>query len=248
MAGLQFRFRELLHEVKALRSIAREFLDPSTTWALNELESSINSLWGGTRGSASPLELHPLKTKISRGEFEIGGRRGGVSVVARITGKWDVRPIGVNSQKTKAKQGRLLEFCGLASTRIELFYSENLDHRIAMWRVELGADDAPGCYFHIQVLGEEDEPPFPKTVPVPRFPSLFVTPMGVIEYVLGELFQEQWARAAMGSSADLQFWRELQRERLDRLLEWQRSVLSDTMLSPWMALKGAKPDGKLFVR
>ena len=246
MAGLQFPFSELLRETKALKGIAKDFLDPSTTWALDELDSNINSIWGAAGGKAFSLQLQPLRTKRSAGAYEPGTRSGTVTISAVITGTWDVQPLGDNPKKLKAKQSRLLEFCGVASTKIELFDLSDPDHRIAMWRMELGAPDSPGCYFHVQVLGDEDEPPFPRTLPIPRLPSLFITPMGVVEYVLGELFQDEWAKAAMGDSGDLPFWRELQRTRLSRLLDWHRQVLAEVMSSPWMTIKDAKPDGRLF--
>lgn len=246
MPGLYFRFSEFLRETKALQTIAKDFLDPSTTWVLNQLESDINSLWGAAGSQAARLELRPLRTNHSKA-YEPGDRCGGATIAAVITGIWEVRPVGDNPKKRKVRAKRLLEFCGVACTKIELFDVSDLTRRIAMWRMELGAEGAPGCYFHIQVLGDEDDPPFPKVVPIPRFPSLFVTPMGVIEYVLGELFQDQWAKAAMGDSGDLAYWRNLQRSRLHRLIDWHRDVLADVMSSPWMTIKAAKPDSRMLL-
>lgn len=244
MAGLRFAFAELVRETKALKTIARDFLDPNTTWALDQLVSNIESLWSSTAGTT--LTLAPLWTLPSHGAYEPGDRRGGPSIRAVITGTWDVAPLGINAKKPIARQKRLLEFCGAASTKIELFEATN-GGRIAMWRMELGADDAPGCYVHVQVLGDTDAPPFPHSVPVPRLPGIFVTPMSAIEYVLGELFQDQWTKAAMGDSGDLPYWRELQRERLRRLLAWHQGELQNLISSPWMTLKAAKPAPALFL-
>jgi hypothetical protein len=246
VAGLHFRFSELIRETTALKGIAKDFLDPTTTWVLEQLVSDMNSLSTAADDRTADLELKPLKTKCSVGNYERGTRSGAATIFAVVTGTWQVRPVGDNPKKSKAKQKRLLEFCGVASTKIELFDPAYPDRRIAMWRMELGAEDAPGCYFHVQVLGDGDEPRFPKTVPIPRFPSLFVTPMSVVEFVLGELFQDQWAKTAMGDSGDLPFWRELQRTRLKQLLTWHCKVIAEVTSSPWMTLKEAKPDERLF--
>ncbi|MCY3667843.1 MAG: hypothetical protein OXH81_19445 [Gemmatimonadetes bacterium] len=113
--------------------------------------------------------------------------------------------------------------------------------------MELGADDSPGCYVHAQILGDSDDPPFPKSVPIPRLPSIFVSPMSVVEFVLGELFQDEWAKATAGNSSEVLFWRALQQKRLQSLFSWYQSELKNSVSSPWMTLKEAKPDGELFV-
>ena len=109
-----------------------------------------------------------------------------------------------------------------------------------MWRLELGADNAPGCYVHAQILGESNCSPFPKSVPIPRLPSIFITPMSAVEFVLGELFQDVWRRTTAGNSGPEQRWKALQKERLERLLAWYQRELTSPLASPWMTLKEAK--------
>lgn len=247
MAKLRFRFAELISETKALKSIAKRFLDPNSTYALDGLGSDLESLWSATQDRERILQLSPLNT-IATKNYETCNRYGGPMVYAVITGRWEVRPHGGNPKKLKAKQKRELEFCGKASTKIELYDTRNAAQPIAMWRMEHGSEDAPGCYFHVQILGDRDEPPFPRTVPIPRFPSIFVTPMGVIEYVLGELFQHEWRKAASGNTGDLAYWHKLQRDRLVSLLKWHQEQLDNLISSPWMTLKAAKPDEDMFLK
>jgi hypothetical protein len=159
-----------------------------------------------------------------------------------------VRPLGVNAKKPQARQKRLLEFYGIASTRVRFFDASDLSKSIAMWRLELGDAKSPGCYFHVQILGEEEEPPFPKSVSVPRLPSLFVTPMGAIEYVLGEVFQDRWAKVAMENTATVLRWSGMQQRRLLSLLEWQKDKVKKALTSPWMTLKAARPEPALFLK
>ncbi len=116
-----------------------------------------------------------------------------------------------------------------------------------MWRMEIADDASPGCYFHVQVLGEEDRPPFPKSLSVPRLPGFFVTPPFVLEFVLGELFQDEWKREAVRESDSLKMWRPIQLKRLANFLRWQRDKLRDSQGSPWVVLKSLQPDANLFI-
>ena len=62
-----------------------------------------------------------------------------------------------------------------------------------------------------------------------------------------ELFQDEWAKATAGNSSEVLFWRALQQKRLQSLFSWYQSELKNSVSSPWMTLKEAKPDGELFV-
>ena len=241
MAGLCFKIAELERETKALKIIGNRFLDSQSLWTLEQFSSELQSI-GGTRGeSARNIKLQGLHTMPSN-QYEIGSRRGGQKIHAVISGTWGLRPLG-----NRPAPGRKVEFCGNASTKIELYASDDSETRLAMWRMELGADDSPGCYVHAQILGDSDDPPFPKSVPIPRLPSIFVTPMSAVEFVLGELFQDEWAKATAGNSSEMLFWRALQQKRLQSLFSWYQSELKNSVSSPWMTLKAAKPDGELFV-
>ena len=229
---MRFKRSELVREVKALRKIASAFLDGSARRTLERWESALSA----TSVEVLRVELPELKTRPNEGAHEAGHRRGALNVYAGITGCWESR-----------LEGGLVEFCGIASTRIGLFNAEN-DERLGMWRVELGVEDAPGCYFHVQVLGDREEPPFPHGLPVPRLPSIFVTPMAATEYVIGELFQDQWEKAVSQRRPDEDYWRRLQGKRLRCLLGWQvRELTKQVQSSPWMTLKSAKPDGNIFL-
>ena len=247
MAGLCFKFSELIDATRMLKEIARDFLDPNTTYALDQLRNSLEGVWSANQDQEFKLKLSELRTNPSKGDYEISNRKGKLEVYAAITGTWDVRPLGDNPKKQKAKMKRLLEFCDIASTKVELYDCQNPTRRLAMWRMELGAEDHPGSYFHIQVLGDSNDLPFPKAIPVPRLPSMFVTPMVVVEYVLGELFQDRWHETVARDIPDVTQWRELQRKRFRRLFDWHKEQLDKRLSSPWMNLKAAKPDGRMFL-
>ena len=236
MAGFRFKIVELQRETKSLQTMGEKFLDSQTSWALERFSSNLQSIGDVRGGIARTLELERLRTSPST-DYESGSRHGGIEIYAVISGTWDLLPL----------QNRKIEFCGNASTRIEVYASNDSKKRLAMWRLEVGSEDSPGCYVHAQILGDLNEPPFPKSVPIPRLPSIFITPMSAVEFVLGELFQDKWAKVTAENTDAAQYWRALQQKRLQRLLSWYQSTLKNSRSSPWMTLKAAKPDGQLLL-
>ena len=257
MTGLLFYTSELLCETQALRAMAKDFLESDGTRVLTALERDLKRICASNRDRAQKLTLCPLRTK-STCSYEAGNKFGGQEIYALIRGTWDLLSLGQTATKRK------IRFVGNASTVIELWpracaWKEKFerDSRLAMWRVELGAQDSPGCYFHIQILGDRVPSPYPKGVPIPRFPSPFITPMAALEFVLGELFQDEWPIKARQSRHEQKSWRAIQRKRWSNLLAWQKEVItqststeSDAGLvlpsSPWIDLKLVKPPSELF--
>ena len=234
MSGLQFTISELIRECQALREIAIDYLDPNFTWSIHKFESDIRSIWS-TDENETMLELQPLHTIPA----EIKGQK----IYAVCRGIWHVTPL----DKPKGNdQNRKIKFSGIASTKVELYKENDRNTPISMWRLELGTHDSPGCYFHSQILGESTEPPFPKSVPIPRLPSLFITPMAAVEYVIGELFQEKWKKATASGSGNAPYWRSLQQSRLQILLSWYQNLLTNIDTSPWMVIKTSKPADDMF--
>ena len=237
ICGLRFYIGDLIKEAEALDSIGKDFFDRSRDYGLLNLVSQLNAVWSADHGKQRRLQLDGLRT--------IPTDVRGTELFVDISGVWDLTPIGDNSRKSKIKSTRNIAFSGIASTKFELYISGQCN-RIAMWKIELGTVDSPGCYFHAQVLGDSPNPPFPEAVKIPRFPSFFVTPMAAIDYALGELFGLEWERAAIGSSYYVPYWRELQRHRLKLLFKWCHYQVDNEVGSPWMALKAAKPASGMF--
>lgn len=256
--ALQFLCKELVDETAALMDMTKDFLASGAVQVLAELKSDIERIAETRSGRDQAIRLRPVFTVPTR-DYEPGSRSGGQEIYASINGIWEVRPIGAGRPKTK------VAFTGKASAKVELWRAiphpppesrerrgprcgyEGRSSRLAMWRVEIGAHDSPGCHFHIQVLGDREEPPFPKSIPVPRLPSPFVTPMAAVEFVLGELFQDKWERRAGEKHHHHDRWRTIQRDRWSSLLKWQKRALDQGRSSPWMNLKAAKPPADLFL-
>jgi hypothetical protein len=70
--------------------------------------------------------------------------------------------------------------------------------------------------------------------------------MGVAEFVLGELYQDRWLDHTRAATASVDSWRAIQRRRLERLLDWQRSLVGERSAPPWTTLKTSRPDLGLF--
>lgn len=253
--GVHLRLAEVSQEIATLKKVAHAFFERGTGWQFDELRSMVLSLQGGPAGRAMTLELPPVRTRWSAGDYEPGQRKG-KPVVAQMSGVWDVcsrDPLGTGGKKSAKKKragearsaGRLIEFTGVASLKTEVF--DGNENRLAMWKTEHGDAQSPGCHFHVQILQDSPDPPFPKSLPVPRFPTVFVSPMSAIEHTLGELFQDKWTKALSANGGDeVQYWRKLQRTRLRQLFKWQRDAVDDAISSPWGALKDAMPTASTF--
>jgi hypothetical protein len=234
MSRLMFKRRELEGEVDAMRSIAKPFLDAQTQWRLDDVFRQLRHaprraplVWNVPKDA-------PLMTTQSEGEYEQGARHGGHDVVGSLSFSWDLR-----------LDGEVAELSGNATTRFILgdsrYGTGDAAHHLGVWRMEVGVEDSPGACFHTQVVGDEVGPPLPPSLPIPRLPTFVPTPMAVLEFMLGELFQDRWKQAVgMGATGALT-WRNLQRGRWKAFLAWQQEQVREGTPSPWTALKRFPP-------
>lgn len=245
---LRFAFQEMLNEIQAFSGLAEEFIAPSSREVLTQFRQKLE----GYRNSPTkdPFvweipEANPLTTISTKG-YE-PGRSGQKGIVGQISTIWEIKR---DPPPKKSMPSKSFALIGLASTRIRLRFVDNSDQpaeEIGMWRMELGGEGAPGCFFHSQILGEAEDPPFPRMLSVPRLPIIAMSLSSVAEFVLGELFQDDWARCASLQVPQLKQWASIQKERFSRLLNWKLGVLQGSSGSPWPSLKAAQPDDGLFI-
>lgn len=166
-------------------------------------------------------------------------------VYAKLTSIWEIEPIG-RSKRPKTE----FRLTGIASTKIQLFrHGDNgAPEELGLWRMEIGDSNAPGCHFHVQIEGQDNNRPFPGNVPIPRLPVYLATPLSALGFVLGELFQEQWAKEMSRAGDVLAIWTGIQQHRFERLFAWQSRTVRETQGCPWVALKSTKPPATLFSR
>ena len=179
--------------------MARPFLAADGQGVLDTLKVDLERIGGQTTDRVQELELRPLRTRPTR-DYEAGSRSGGQDIYALIKGNWELKSIGRREPKRK------VAFVGKASAVIELWPKDCLwmemreqSKRLAMWRIELGADDAPGCYFHTQVLGDREELPFPQGRSDPTAPEPIHHPDGGCRVRVGRIIPGQ---VAGGGQAD----------------------------------------------
>lgn len=243
---LIFDVADLRREAQAFKDISSKFIDVRTQHVLDGCIAQLNQHALSADGSSSwEIRMdNPLRSIPSRGEYEPGGE-GGMNVYAQMTFIWQIRPARHPGESTKLGAKRMA-ISGIASTLISVRSCED-DQEHAMWRMEVASPDGPGAFFHVQVLGQEASGPFPKSMPVPRFPSVLNTPFAAMEFALGELFQDEWARRAQQDRTSRN-WGKIQRKRHSQHLKWALSVVDNANGSPWSAWKAAKPSQDLFLR
>jgi hypothetical protein len=236
MSHLQFSRKDLVGEVDAIRKIANPFVDRNTSWKLDEIFRQLR-----TAPRTAPLAWQipreePLMTVPSEGEYEQGGRRGGHHIIGCLSFSWAL-----------SLDGDCAELSGNATTKLVLLDCRHDEpdprRHLGVWRMEVGGPDSPGACFHAQVVGDEVDPPFPPTLPVPRLPTFVPTPMAVLEFMLSELFQDRWKRAVGLGGPEAVAWRNLQTRRWKAFLGWQQDQVREGTPSPWTALKRFPPTG-----
>jgi hypothetical protein len=240
--SLSFHLRHLQEEIKVFPVLADHFLDSRAAHRLREATALIESAaqHPGESLTWSMPEDDPIRTIASSGEYEKkndGSQEKGVSVVGLLSFKWHLRIA------EKRPVGEVF-LTGNATTKIRLINPED-ESEISMWRMEIGAEDSPGCCFHTQILGATNDGPFPKWMPVPRLHSFPPTPMSCLEFLLSELFQRRWSEKVSRQNPQTRAWRGIQKERLGAFLRWQQDLVSETTSSSPLVRLKAFPDPNL---
>jgi hypothetical protein len=250
--SIQLSISEICEEIRHLRDAASDLLDPSAHGVLSEFEGSLRQIEFCEPGQKTDWQLfrnRPLKTRVSKGEFRFGGNTGAHNCFANITSIWNITPA---KPSKKQKRSTAFEVCGKASVHVELFDEAGTEkqHALGSWRMELGTSGAPGCYFHTQILGEKDriDRPFPHSLDVPRLPCFLFTPMAVTEFVLGELFQNEWRSPQRQAMPAIKGWAGIQRKRMEKMFLWHVRQSETAPGSPWIHLKGSIPESDWFLR
>jgi hypothetical protein len=233
---LRFRWAHVQRELRETERLVSPFLDRGAlgrlATAADHLEVMRQARRGGAWGLASEA---PVVTRPSRA-YEVEGRKGAHEVQARIDSTWSIT----------AEDAQVFRVTGNVSTRIRLVDAAD-GCELGRWRVELGAEGAPGCFFHTQIRGQEEdeEPPWPHSLPVPRLPTPLISIPAVVVFVLGELFQTEWDRHV--DDARSQRLAADQRRDLERRLQWELSVVRSDGTLPYSSLKNALPHRDLFL-
>jgi hypothetical protein len=252
---LQFKFAEALREIEALITVGRAFLENSAENILDQFRTNLaNYQRQPTFGSYNwqIARDQPIYTRTSERQYERGAK-GSLRVFAAIDGTWPIRRLPIKGAK-RTVLPPTYELAASVSTRVRILEApeegaakSGTERELAMWRFEIGDAAAPGCHFHIQILGQNTVAPFPSALSVPRLPTFICTLPAVVEYTIAELFQDGWPQHVSRQSALFPHWSGIQRTRLSQVLRWQLDVVSKASHSPWTSLKLDKPKPQLFI-
>ena len=262
MSGpLRFELAELIREVDLMRGLAAGFLEPDAVGVLFNLREQLETLKYRNCDHTMLIGVdpqRPIGTIACNGGYERNEGGTHKNLFGELLFKWELRPLGAASKKRAAK--RQVEVAGTASTvaRLRIEHDGHIVD-LASWRMEFGACDSPGAFFHSQIpdtLGASDqqdgpEHPFrmwPTWLPVPRLPIPALTPMLALEFVLAEIFQDRWPEHLASGVYEANQWRTLQQRRFVRYFEWQKANAEKSGKgSPLLATKVAKPASDMFL-
>ncbi|MCG8419161.1 MAG: hypothetical protein MJE77_14600 [Proteobacteria bacterium] len=251
MARLRFSYKDTHDELHALSRLVARFLTRESSAIIGEATTNLAGQSSKATDRAWKWEIkieRPLRTKPSKSYQRDG--KGALNIHACISFKWPIQNVWLG-KKAKKKRDPYTHFqlAGSATTRIELVNGED---PVAMWRFEIGDDAAPGCHFHVQVLQDERYEclcrMFPKALDVPRLPTFLITPMDAIQFVIAELFQDEWpGHVDKQREVDRNTCRNQQLRRFHRLFDWQLKEMKKSTRPPWTVLKLAQPEPDLIV-
>jgi hypothetical protein len=262
-SGIEFGYQNIANEIQYMRVITKKFLSPECDGVLQQCVEDLDSIRNSSADRTQYWGIKdnlPLKTVESNGEYRNTSKGTGRSVFATLSFRWGIRNPSSKNSKT---------FCLVdeATTSIQIFDSES-QKLVALWQTEIGDATSPGCHFHSSMTERnyksteklynhsqsgdiaptsESAALFPEWLKVPRMPSVLVTPMDGLEFLLGELFQVRWSQSISQDSHNLSSWAKCQGDRLKRLLKWKLEEVGKADTTPWMALKRAKPDRNIFI-
>lgn len=228
---LRFRVADLQRELRALEMLGRPRIARGSHGMLAGLADDLEWI----RQQEQPREWgwaadKPLELELSAGQYQPGAE-GGEEVLATIDCVWILLPM----------TPQIVELSDIASVRISL----NLG-QLGMWRMEVSDGLGPGPFFHTQIRGQDDAMPWPKSLDVPRFPSCIPTPASVVEFVIGELFQDEWETDLERHKSAATVWLNVQRHWWLQMLSWQQAVVESASSSAWLALKNSAPNREML--
>jgi hypothetical protein len=248
--GLHFNIAEFQREAENFAIISRKFLEAESreklkNWrqwlvTFRDSRTSDNKRW-------EIPEADPIRT-LPTHEYEPKGKTGGFPVYGEISSVWEIGLIGGAGKKTKSQ---FMCLNGIASTKVKILCrdADQTTRQVAQWQFEVGDDNSPGCHFHIGIGGSGNASPEPaKHFPVPRLPSLLVTPIDALDFLLGEIFQMTWRQEVGQDSSAIQLWSAPQRDRLSRLLKWKQEEIDRSTGSAWNFLKHQRPSARILLQ
>jgi hypothetical protein len=241
---IALRFKNVHEELLAFRKVVEKKLAPDARDILSRLASDLEQIAQATRLKTWKT-AREIRTLNSDGGHQRDHSGHGRSLHGSISFKWDIEPLGNKGPKNQP----LSRYFVLRNSSVRISLINGAEEEVARWDFDVGDDRSPGCHFHAK-FAEADEGRRERfqDIDVPRLPTVIFMPTDAIEFVLGELWQDEWRELAMSSAAEVNEWRRYPQDRLCRMLEWYLEVIKKGLTgTPWAQLKQAKPDPRRFI-
>jgi hypothetical protein len=217
---MRFALDALTHELDLIEQLCLPFLERESAHELTQARWRLHGLEYPSTGRSWSIDK-PLRTIRSPGAYATDGQ-GEHTIRANVTTLWEIDRPDRNMVTVRDN----------VSTSIAITTEAG---EIARWTMDIAAvESAPGCGLHAQV--KHGSAWFPDGLDVPRIPVFIPTLGAVLEYVLGELFQQEWTSHVAGHPS-ASSWRGLQLATWRRWLDWQRKIIDNATVSPWLDVK-----------
>lgn len=246
---LAFDLKFVKDELRAFKELAEGKLTAESLNLLERLQGVLDQLIvhpkSGTACSWATPRDAPLKTKPSNGAHQPGRSGKGHDLQAEIHFKWDIEVVGEYSRKHPYNRLVILKDSSV-KVRITEGADSSTKECVAAWDFDVGNHESPGCHFHSKYHeADETRRELYSGIDIPRLPSFIFMPTDAIEFVIGELWQDECEKRA--TSSDFQEWYKFPKARAERLFNWYLHEIKGVIGSPWMKLKKAKPKPLLFL-
>jgi len=179
MAGLIFQTRNIQRELNMMSDLASPFLSRDGREKLKVAGNALVSLVKRGGGIWEIPQNDTLDTIVSSGRYETGGRgKEKKSLYGRMSFRWEVVPLSKGAQ---------ISVNGLASNQIEIIDPSKAEQRGAIFHFDVSNEGgAVGPKLHVQL--PEDY----FGMPIPRLHSPIFHPVDCLDFILGELFVDDW--------------------------------------------------------
>lgn len=235
------RFKEISDELRIFKDVVNEKITPISLNRIDILLRSMDQLAKAAPGQSLvwSTEGGAIETIPNEGNHQVGRCGHGRSLSGKLEFKWMIEPCGLPNRRQP-----LARPFALRNSSIRIAFRDlSLGISVACWDFDIGDHQSPGCHVHAKFAPiQQEERAALSDVDVPRLPSIILTPMDAIDFMVGELWQEEWLRISAGTSVELKAWRQYPKRRLLKLLEWYLGEVRDAQGAPWNHLKRAKPD------
>jgi hypothetical protein len=237
-------FERVAEQLKGIAELAGNLLESGSIQIVAEACDDLLAMKDSRtkmRGRWEIDRLRPIATRAG-GDYQTDGK-GGLLAQAAISFVWEIAKV------ERCRDAFMIE--GLCSTEVTIRdTSKRLGGVVSTpicWTFEMGDINSPGCHFHAQInwksalrdlAGEDDMCGWP-SLDVPRLPTFLLTPGDCLDFVLGEMFQDEWPRRYESAGMDrIGRWVGDARARTTQILEMCLKAATDgRFTSPWLAIK-----------